>query len=183
MPADLSQIDFGPKMAACSERERQFVWHYCLNGGNGAQAARDAGYSDVKEGAKVRAHSLMQRERVLDALDEVGRKQFRSLLVPAITAMRALVDRPDHPDHAKTVGSVLDRLGLGGRTAVDVNVNGTVTVNHTDAAIEDLRILKAMGVAREKLVETFGYSGLERYERMLAEKQPKLIEGEVIRDG
>lgn len=185
MTADLSQIELGPKMQACSERERQFAWHYSLNGGNGAQAARDAGCSDVAEGCKVRAHEMLHRQRVVDAIDEIGRKQFRSLLIPAITAMRTLLGKPDHPDHARTVNSALDRLGLPVRTVADVNMNhsGEVTLNHTDGALADLRMLLAMGVPREKLIETFGFSGLTRYERMLAEQNaraPKLIEGEVV---
>jgi hypothetical protein len=42
-----------------------------------------------------------------------------------------------------------------------------VTVNHTDAAIEDLRRLLALKVPREELVQIFGFSGLDRYEKML----------------
>jgi hypothetical protein len=32
----------------------------------------------------VRAHALMHRERVIEAIEEVGRKAFRALLVPAM---------------------------------------------------------------------------------------------------
>lgn len=164
-------------MAALRPMEQQFVWHYVLNGGNGAQAARDAGYSDKSEGAKVQAHSLLHRKKVLDAVTEMGLRTFRGLLVPAIAAVRALIEKPDHPDHAKMLNSVLDRVGPSARTGLDVNMNvsGEVTVNHTDAALQDLRTLLALGVPREKLVETFGASGLLRYERMLADS-PKLIE-------
>jgi hypothetical protein len=166
----MTDIEYGPKMLACSERERQFVINYLSNGGNAAQAARDSGVPD-KGGiyAKVEAFRIMHRERVLDALEEVGRKEFRGLLMPAIIAMRALLERPDHPDHARTAQTVLSRLGFAERTGVDVKVSGEVQLNHTDAAVEQLRILRDMGVPREKLVETFGFSGLSRYERMLEE--------------
>jgi hypothetical protein len=174
--------ELGPKMAALPERERKFVWYYLLNGGNGAQAARDAGYSDAGEGCKVRAHALMHRERVLAAMDEAGRKAFRGLLLPAITATAALIKNKNHPDHAKTLQSTLSRLGLSERTAVDVNHSGEVTVNHTDSALNDLRALLALQVPREKLEEIFGFSGLSRYEKMLAEA-PKLIEGDVVSRG
>jgi len=167
-----TDMDFGPAMQACSDRERKFVWHYLLLGGKGegagAEAARRAGYSDTAEAAKVRAHYLMHRERVITAMDEVGRTAFRGLLIPAIAAQRALIENKDHPDHAKAVGSTLSRLGLTERTGVDVNVTGQVTVSHTDAALADLRALLALAVPREKLVEVFGHSGLQRYERMLA---------------
>lgn len=184
---DFSDFELGPKMRALPERERKFVLHYLLNEGklNGAQAARDAGYSDAAEGCKVRAHALLHRERVIEALEEAGRRAFRGLLIPAIKATAALIDKPDHPDHARTLQSTLSRLGISERTAVDVNHSGEVTVNHTDDALETLRTLIGLGVSREKLLEVFGFSGLERYEGMLAAadaKAPKLIEGRVVGD-
>ncbi len=183
---DFSEIELGPKMQALPERERKFVWFYLTNEGppNGAQAARDAGYSDVAEGAKVRAHGLLHRERVIQALEEVGKKAFRGLLGPAVKAAAQLIQNEKHIDHSKAVFTTLARLGLGEKSSVDVNVSGEVTVNHTDSALNDLRTLLGLGVAREKLVEIFGFSGLSRYEKMLVEadaKAGRLIEGEVNR--
>lgn len=186
MDDGFSEAELGPKMQACSERERKFVWHYLQNGGDGAKAARAAGYSDQKEAAKVTACRALQRERVLEALDEVGRRAFRELLVPAVIATRTLIKNKKHPKHAQTVLSTLSRLGLVERTGVDLNMTGEVTVNHTDAAVNDLRVLVGLGVAREKLVELFGFSGLERYEKMLAEQErraPKVIEHQERADG
>lgn len=165
---------FGPKMQALKDRERRFVWAYLTNSlldgrSNGAQSARDAGYSDVKEGAKVRAHALMHRKDILDAMQEVAANELRGLAIPAVVAMAKIIGNEAHVDHRRAVESVLDRIGHGARTQIDLNVSGEVNVNHTDAAVEDLRRLKALGVPREKLLETFGYSGLDRYERMLDE--------------
>jgi hypothetical protein len=177
---DFSQMQMGPKLTACTERERLFVWYLLTTAdGNASEAARQAGYSNVKDGAKVQAHHLMHRPRVIEAIEEVGRKEFRTLLVPAIQAMRKLIRNPDHPDHAKTVATLLSRLGFGEKTALDVTVTGQIELNHTDAAVEDLRIMLEMGVPEERLVECFGYSGLPRYKRMLAERESKskLIEG------
>jgi len=56
---------------------------------------------------------------------------------------------------------------------------GEWTLNHTDACRDDLQKLLLLGVSRERLVETFGFSGLPRLEKMLAERRPKLIEGDV----
>lgn len=168
-------------MQALPERERKFVWFYLTNEGspNGAQAARQAGYSDTAEGAKVRAHALLHRERVILALEEVGKKAFRGLLGPAVKAAAKLIESEKHPDHSKSVFTTLARLGLGEKSTVDVNVGGELTVNHTDSALTDLRTLVGLGVAREKLIEIFGFSGLSRYEAMLAEQDaraPKVIE-------
>jgi hypothetical protein len=181
---DFSEIELGPKMQALPERERKFVWFYVTNEGppNGAQAARDAGYSDVKEACKVRASGLLHRERILLALEEVGKKAFRGLLGPAVKAAAQLIQNEKHADHSKAVFTTLARLGLGEKSSVDVNVSGDVTVNHTDSALNDLRTLLGLGVAREKLVEIFGFSGLDRYEKMLAAQAPtKVIEGTVNR--
>jgi len=180
-------------MQACSERERKFVWFYITNEGkpNATQAARDAGYVDIgKESASIRvtAHGLLHRERVILALEEVGRKAFRGLLGPAVKAAASLIEDPKHFNHSQAVFTTLARLGLGEKSTVEVNVSGDVTVNHTDQALNDLRTLLGLGVAREKLVEIFGFSGLSRYEKMLAEQDaraPKVIEhrADEARDG
>jgi hypothetical protein len=185
---DISRIEIGPRMQACSEKERRFVIAYVTNNdGNATQAARDAGYSDLgKDSAaiRVRAFEVIHKERVILAIEEVGKKVFRGLLGPAIRATARLIEDTKHPDHAKTVSSTLARLGITERTGVDVNVSGELTVNHTDSALNDLRALLGLGVAREKLIEIFGFSGLDRYEKMLAEsdaRAPKQIEGTVNR--
>lgn len=178
-----SPDELGPKMAALPERERKFVWAYLLSGGkgHGAEAARMAGYSDAGEGAKVRACLLLQRDRVLEAMHEVAWKSGRGLGLLAWIKLRRLVEKEDHPDHVKGLAMALART-FPEKTISEVNIHGEVSVNHTDAALEQLRILKGLGVPREKLLEAFGHSGLGRYEKMLAEldvRSPKLIEGTV----
>lgn len=178
-PPDWS--DFGPRVQALRDRERRFVWAYLINsmteiGANGAQSARDAGYSDAAEGAKVRAHHLLHRSDVQDAIQELAARELRGLALPALAALGSILKKPDHPDRQKVALSILSRVGLGEQASVNLNVSGEVNLNHTDAAIDDLRRLRALGVSREKLIETFGFSGLERYERMLASVDAKLIE-------
>lgn len=182
-PEDWSE--FGPKVQALRERERRFVWAYLINsmtevGANGSQSARDAGYSDVSEGAKVRAHHLLHRQDVQGAIQELAARELRGLALPALAALGSILRKPDHPDRQKVALSVLSRIGLGEQQAVNFNVSGEVTVNHTDSALDDLRRYLDLEVPRPKLIEIFGFSGLERYERMLAEREaraPKLIEG------
>jgi len=188
-PDDWSE--FGPKVQSLRDRERKFVWAYLINsmtqvGANGAQSARDAGYSDSSEGAKVRAHHLLHRMDVQEAIQELAARELRGLALPAIAALASILRKADHPDRQKVALSVLSRLGMGEQSALNLNVSGEIRINHTDAALEDLRRLLELGVPREKLVETFGYSGLERYEKMLSEadrRAGKLIEGEVVRNG
>lgn len=166
-------FELGPKMLACSERERRFVVEFLQNGCKDAtDAARKAGAPDPglhSSAIRVRGHELRHRARVIEAMQEVARAHFGGLLLPAVLAADDLIGKPDHPDHAGMVKTVLSAHGLGDRTKVDVGISGEVTLNHTDAAIEDLRRLLALGVSREKLIETFGHSGLPRYEKMLLE--------------
>jgi hypothetical protein len=185
---DFAEIELGPKMQACNERERKFVWYYVTAADeNASEAARIAGYADPgghSSSVRGQAHHLMHRERVLAAIEEVATKAFRGLLMPAVRAARNMIDDKKHGDHAKTVLSTLSRLGKSERTGVDVNVTGDLTVNHTDQALRDLRALLELQVPREKLIEVFGFSGLSRYEKMLAEadgRGAKLIEGTVNR--
>jgi len=172
-------------MQLCTERERLFVFHYVELGGSigcGAKAAKLAGYSQHLGTSRVRAHMLLRRQRVLDALDEVGRQAFRALMVPAVMAAGRLIQDRKAKGHVAAVFSTLSRLGIVERTGVDVAVSGEVLVSHTEQAVESLRILKDLGVSREKLEEMYGYSGLERYEGLLAKRAGgmKQIEGEVV---
>lgn len=167
-----------------NDRERLFVWTYMFNGANGAQAARIAGYSDVKEGAKVRAHELLQREDINAALQELTQRYLFSLVPKAMIRLGELLDKPNHKQHAKAIDMTLARSPFVERTAVDHQHQHTHRVDHTSAAVEDLRRLKALGVAQDKLVEIFGFSGLSRYEKLLVEEDARngrLIEGEVVR--
>lgn len=151
-------------------RRRAFSWFYVFNGANGAAAARAAGYSDASEGAKVTAHGLLQRDDVQEAIKALCTRYLFSLAPKAILRLDELLDNPKHPKHDKAIEMALSRSGHGERSTVDVNVSGSLTLNHTDQALKDLEMLKGMGAAREMLIETFGFSGLERYERMLADR-------------
>lgn len=154
-----------------------------FNGADGAKAARAAGYSDVKEGCKVRAHWLLHRADIQKALQELCTKYLFSLAPKAIFRLGGLLDKPNHRHHAKAIEMTLSRTGHGERTALDVNVSGGVTVSRTEDALDTLRTLRSLGVPREKLVETFGFSGLARYEKLLdaaAAGEAKQIEGEVV---
>jgi hypothetical protein len=47
-------------------------------------------------------------------------------------------------------------------------VSVTHTINHETEALDQLRALKALDVARDKLIELYGAFGLERLEKKLA---------------
>jgi phage terminase small subunit len=181
----LRGIPLGPKMQACNEQQRIFAFAYATGiAPTAAEAARLAGYSDPERSKsgrqsnslRSRASQVLHNPKVMEAIEEVCRTEFRGLVPLTIGAAKRLLLNAEHSDHAKTVMGLLSRLGYGEKTSVDVQVSGEVVVNHTDQAVEDLSRLKALGVSREKLIEMFGHSGLPRYEKLLAERQPKLIE-------
>lgn len=170
---DLSPIpttDLGPKMLACSDLERRFIWAYLMNGGDGAAAARAAGYSDVAEGAKVRAHECLQRDRVIEAMHEVSWKSMRGLSLAAVAETARILRQGTDADRLKAAFGILNRTGFGEKTTVQHHHTGSIELSHTDAALEALSYLKSMSVPREKLIEQFGHSGLARYEKMLEER-------------
>jgi|SRR5665213_906129 len=152
------------------ERRRAFAWNYVFNGANGTAAAKAAGYSDASEACKVRAHHLLQRDDVQAGIKALTTRYLFSLAPKAVLRLEELLDNPKHPKHDKAIEMTLSRSGHGEKSSVDVNVSGSVTLNHTDSAIEDLRRLMALGTPRDRLIEAFGFSGLGRYERMLADK-------------
>lgn len=180
---------FGPKMQALKDGHRRFVWAYLMNSmvpssgyGQAKQSALDAGYAESS--SRVTAHHLLHRQDVQDAIQELAARELRGLVLPALAALKQTLGRKDHPDRQRVALSVLSRLGMGEQQAVQLNVSGEVQVNHTDAALDDLRRLMNLGVPRDKLIETFGFSGFLRYEKMLAQREgrklPETIEGEVV---
>ena len=177
----LAGIELGPAAQACSERERKFAFLVAISACESAtEAAERAGYSGKsRDGLSVTAHELMHRERVLAAVQEFTRNAFRGLEPVCVAKVRKIVENEKHRDHSKVCLSLLSRLGYGEQTRTELNVIGTVTVDHTGAALDDLRKLKSLGFSREQLLEIFGSFGLDRYERMLAERDaraPKVIE-------
>jgi hypothetical protein len=178
----LAGIELGPKMQACNERERIFA--FLVGSGiaeSAAAAAEEAGYGRPYNQSAWQAR---QKERVTAAIEEVARTQFRNLVPRVIRAAEKVIEDPEHKHHVPLIISLLSKLGYGERTAVDVNVSGEVQVNHTDAAVEDLRRLKALGFTREQLLENFGHIGLDIYEQKLAERDAKarVIEHQPVSD-
>jgi hypothetical protein len=167
--------DFGPAMAACLPKERSFV-AALLEGRSGAQAAREAGYgaedgSSTAETMARIAHRTLSRGRVIDALTEQSRKTIRSLAPSAIQAVKDILTTTNHKDRAKVALNVIERVDPIVQK-VDAHVTHEI-VDHRKDALEQLRSLIALGVARAKLEELFGFTGLPMLERQLAEQDAK----------
>jgi len=179
--------DFGPAMTLCLPKERAFIVAL-LEGKSGAQAAREAGYgaedgTSTSETMARIAHRTLGRGRVVDALAEQSRRTIRSLAPSAIQAVKEILTTTSHKDRAKVALNVIERIDPTVQR-VDAHVTHEI-VDHRKDALEQLRSLKALGVAREKLEELFGFTGLPMLERQLAEqdaKQPIDAEFTVVDD-
>lgn len=134
--------DYGPAMAALNERQRAFVLAMLtIPGCSHARAAREAGYSDVAEGAKVRGHYLAHSPNVQAALREEAGKRLNSLSVVAANVMMdiMLAEDSSSKDKLKAAMAVLDRTGFA--AAQNINVNKTVTDQSGAAIMSQIRAL------------------------------------------
>jgi hypothetical protein len=183
--------EYGPAMRALpNHRWRAFVEFYLLeNPGRGAQtnAARRAGFGNARTSPLNMAHiawRLMRDERMQAAIAEEARKVLRGCAPEAAKALIELVRDPEHKDHARGIAMVLARTDPE-ITRHDMNIVHKV-VNEDDESLAELRALRELGTAREKLIELFGGNGLARLEKLEAEDaerrgaSAKVIEGQVI---
>jgi hypothetical protein len=173
---EVAGTSMGPAMAALpSDKHRAFVLNlYEIEPGWGcnAKAARLAGFgTDTSSTASMATIGwrLATDERVLAAIAEEDKKRIRASAPRALSALQRVVENPDHRDHIRGVAMVLDRVHPV-QTHHQMHVMHEHIINHDDEAVDQLRIMLDLGVPEEKLLEAFGYSGLGRYRRKLAER-------------
>lgn len=141
----------GPKMLALREpRQRLFVWWMANGAPSATAAARAAGYSDVKEGAKVRGCLLMQQPAILDALNETAGKTMKSLAPLAITKAKKILEDERHPYHGRMIETILDRSGHSSKTEHKVTVEHTVDLKELETLAR--RLAQENGIAPERFI-------------------------------
>lgn len=156
--------------AACSPMERRFV-HWLMNlppkKGFRVQAARLAGYGKDSTPHVLNsiAQDLLGKQRVIDLIAEVTRKQIRTHAPEAIAAVLEMIADPKARDRLKAANVILERIEPT-LQRLDVHVKHEV-IDRDAEAVAYLRKLKALGVPREKLEDELGYSDLPRYEQLL----------------
>lgn len=134
--------EFGPAMAALTEKQRGFVMAMIeFPGITFADAARRAGYSDTADGAKVRGHYCAHNPAVQAAIrEEAGKRLNSASLTAANVLMTLLTDEAVEPkDRIKAAGMLLDRSGFG--AAQTINVNKTTTDRTGKAIMERIAAL------------------------------------------
>jgi hypothetical protein len=126
--------EFGPAMKALpSDRHRMFVLSlYEIPRGHGAQvkAAKMAGFGTSTTSAEswaVIGCKLAHDDKILAAIHEEDQRRVRASAPRAIRALEHLIETPDHRDHGRALGIVMDRV-LPADTTHHVKVEHRVPV-------------------------------------------------------
>lgn len=157
LPEPLAEVEgatWGSAMLALpSDRHRAFVLAlYQVPPGYGAhvKAAKLAGFGTSTSSAKswsVIATRLAHDEKILEALHEEDQKRIRASAPRAIRALQNLIEDPDHKDHARGIGMVLDR------------VHPTETIHHVK--VERRTVVVATEEVLARIAELATQAGLD----------------------
>lgn len=130
LPANKTDFDevadaaFGPKMAALTERQRNYVIALLMAGDdNHTRAAAAAGYSQGSEiGLRVTAHRLAHDPKIIEAMKEEGDRRMNAASVMAISELCKIARNEMHKDQIKAISMILNRTGFHERTEHKVTV-------------------------------------------------------------
>jgi hypothetical protein len=176
------QRDLSAAEAACSPPERRFChWLMQLPPKHGfkQEAARLAGYRQTSPHHLTSiVADLLNRQRVIDLIAELTRKQIRSAAPDAVATVMDVMVNGEARDRLRAANIVLERVDPTVQR-LDVNVKHEV-VDRDKEAVAYLRKLRSLNVSREKLEEELGYSDLPRYERLLELEDAAKSGGKVI---
>lgn len=110
-------------MAALTEKQRAFVMAMIERPGiTQTDAARVAGYSDTKEGAKVRGHYCAHNPAVQAAIREEAGKRLNSASLLAANVLVEILASDAIPakERLKAAGMLLNRTGFAAVQKIDV---------------------------------------------------------------
>jgi len=148
---------------ACTPKQRAFPENYPATGGKGGEAARRAGYS-AKTASKI-AYIVLRHPSVVAYVGELVKAANRALTPKVVNVLEAILDDPTHKDRARVALTLVEKADP---TETRHNVQVTHVVDHDKDAVDALRHMLAIGATRAMLEAHFGFTGLSRYERMLA---------------
>lgn len=99
-------------MPELTAQQSLFVKEYVIGSGNGAEAARKAGYS-VQSAAKL-AHQLMDKKHIQDAIHRAQRLAFTELASISLGQAKKMLEDAATPAGARVelIKSMMDRAGL-----------------------------------------------------------------------
>lgn len=109
--------DLGPAMLALTPQQRRFVVGWIQSRGkNAAAVARASGYSDIKEGAKVRAFEVLHSPKVMRALHEEAGRRLDGMAAIAVAVLEQNLASSDIKARQAAADSILDRTGYPRRS-------------------------------------------------------------------
>ena len=177
--------ELGPAMRKLpNDKWRMFARAYATGKpglGAATNACRAAGFSKNRPDiARKYAWQLVRDPRMIAAIEEEARNVIRLGAPEAARALLNLVRNEGHKDHARGIGMLLDRV-YPVMTVANVEVTHKIA-SPDDEALEELRAVRQVGASRDKLLELFGYNGLERLEALEARRadNAKVIDAEVV---
>lgn len=170
------QKDMPPELEGLDAKEAVFVEAYVTNGGNSAQAARDAGYGEENSKALTFArigYRLLGRDRVRDAVIALSKRAARTLAPKAVSVIRETLDLPvfNARDRLRAATMVLDRTDA---VAQKVDVEHTVKFDPVKITIQLIEERKRQGLSRAEIMRLEGFTEweLQHYERLAAKDAP-----------
>lgn len=107
-----------------------FVTYYVANGGQGTQAAKDAGYAPAS--AHVEAHRLLGMSKIIKAIHDLTVHRLGAALPKALATIERLSEKA-RSEYVQLEASkdLLDRAGLAAAKRVSVQGDIRVTFDFT----------------------------------------------------
>jgi len=136
----------GSAMSALTDKQRRYVialFEAPKTHGAMTFAARRAGYgtaSSSRQSLSQMAHQLNGDPKIQAAISEVSQQYITVLGPHAVRALKRLLDKPDHRDHGRALGIVMDRVAPAAST-LTVKHEGEVKFSQ-DASVVLARIEK-----------------------------------------
>ncbi len=99
-------------MPELTPQQSLFVKEYVIGSGNGAEAARKAGYSE-RSAAKL-AHQLMDKRHIQEAIHRAQRQAFTELASISLGQAKKMLEDDRTPAGARVelIKTMMDRAGL-----------------------------------------------------------------------
>jgi len=176
--------DLPPELDGLDAKEAAFAEAYVTNGGNAAQAARDAGYGE--EGSKAMTfarigYRLLGRDRVRDAVIALSKRAARTLAPRAVQVIKETLDGPifNARDRLRAASMVLDRTDA---VTQKVDVEHTVKFDPVRITIQLIEERKRQGLSRDEIMRLEGFTEweLQHFERLAAKDAPIDAEFKVL---
>ena len=130
----------------CTIKQWRFAKAYIENGGNGSQAARDAGYSGSDTAMRVRGAENVARRNVQDAIDRITQWNADAAQVTpeyVVGQFLSLVDRArtdgDHANTNRALENLARTLGMFDKASTIQADQFQITIQRVDPTIIDGR--------------------------------------------